>query len=242
MNNNENNDSQNEAKGIFKTRGFYIVLAICIIAVASILFATLQSAPGETTKNQEQAQAEEDVQNIENPDAQSLEEAQQGLAAATQSPAASATATTPEATEVPKNRQKAEIVIAKPVNGDIAAVFCVENLVYNKTLNIWQTHNGIDIVPKDNAEVKAALAGEVSEVVEDPSYGNMVVMKHSNNIITKYAGMAEVNVKAGDKVQKGDVIGTCGTPPFEAHMGTHIHFEVWEGDNPIDPALVFEQQ
>lgn len=243
MNNNENNDSQNNDKGIFKTRGFYIVLAICIIAVASILIATLQNAPGETTNNQEQAQAEESVQNIENPNAQSLEEAQkEQQAAATQSPMASASAATPNPTEIPKNRQKAEIVIAKPVNGDIAAVFCVENLVYNKTLNIWQTHNGIDIVPKDNAEVKAALAGEVSEVVEDPSYGNMIVIKHSNNLVTKYAGLAEVSVKAGDKVQKGDVIGTCGTPPFEAHLGTHIHFEVWDGNKPIDPAEVFEQQ
>jgi stage II sporulation protein Q len=240
MNNNESNDSQNNVKGIFKTRGFYIVLAICIIAVASILIATLQSAPGETPNDQEQAQAEESVQNIEAQEDQSLAEAQRPTA--TQSPMESASAATPNPTEVPKNKQKAEIVIAKPVSGDIAAVFCVDNLVYNKTLNIWQTHNGIDIVPKDNAEVKAALAGEVSEVVEDPSYGNMIVIKHSNNLVTKYAGLAEVSVKAGDKVQKGDVIGTCGTPPFEAHMGTHIHFEVWEGDRPIDPAEVFEQQ
>ena len=241
MNNNENNDSESNVKGIFRTRGFYIVLAICIIAVASILFATLQSAPGETSIGQEQAQADEDLQNIENPEAESLAEAQKDQQTATQSPA-SDSAATPNPTEIPKNRQKAEISIAKPVSGDVAAVFCVDNLVYNKTLNIWQTHNGIDIVPKENAEVKAALAGEISEVVEDPSYGNMIVMKHSNNLITKYAGLAEVSVKAGDKVQKGDVIGTCGTPPFEAHMGTHIHFEVWEGDNPIDPAEVFEAQ
>jgi murein DD-endopeptidase MepM/ murein hydrolase activator NlpD len=72
--------------------------------------------------------------------------------------------------------------------------------------------------------------------------GNMVVIKHSGNLVTKYAGLAEVRVKAGDKVQKGGVIGTCGTPPFEAHMGTHIHFEVWDGNTAIDPATVFEKQ
>jgi murein DD-endopeptidase MepM/ murein hydrolase activator NlpD len=235
MNNNENDDSNAAVKSFFKQKGFYIVLAICIIAVAAILFSTLQSAPGETQDTQENAQAE-DVQNIEN---ETLEDVERP--SATVSPSASAS---PEATasSVPRNMQKAQIVITKPVEGDIAAVFCIDNLVYNKTLNIWQTHNGIDIVPKDNAEVKAALAGEVSEVVEDPAMGNMVVIKHSNNLVTKYAGLAEVRVQAGDKVQKGGVIGTCGTPPFEAHMGTHIHFEVWDGDTAIDPAEVFEQE
>ena len=235
MNNNENNDPGATEKSFFKQKGFYIVLAICIIAVAVILFATLQSAPGETPNTQENAQAE-DVENVRD---QTLEEAQRP--SATVSPDASATPDA-SASTVPRNRQKAQIVIAKPLEGDVAAVFCIDNLVYNKTLNIWQTHNGIDIVPKDSAEVKAALAGEVSEVLEDPAMGNMVVIKHSGKLITKYAGLAEVRVKAGDKVQKGDVIGTCGTPPFEAHMGTHIHFEVWDGDTAIDPAKVFEQE
>jgi murein DD-endopeptidase MepM/ murein hydrolase activator NlpD len=235
MNNNENNDSNAAAKSFFKQKGFYIVLAICIIAVAAILFATLQSAPGETPNTQENAQAE-DVQNVED---QTLTEALRPSASVSPGVSASPGAT---ASEVPRNMQKAQIVIAKPMDGDIAAVFCIDNLVYNKTLNIWQTHNGIDIVPKDNAEVKAALAGEVSQVLEDPGMGNMVVIKHSGNLVTKYAGLAEVRVKAGDKVQKGGVIGTCGTPPFEAHMGTHIHFEVWDGNTAIDPATVFEKQ
>lgn len=236
MNNNENNDPQNHVKGILRQRGFYIVIAICIIAVATILFATLQGVPG--TKPQEQAQASGQAQDVQNIEAPNLAEAQ---ASAFQSPAPSASAAA-SATGVPKNMQKAPISIQKPVVGDIAAVFSVDKLVYNKTLNIWQTHNGIDIVPKDNAEVKAALAGEVAQVLEDPSWGNMVVINHSDNLVTKYAGLAEVSVAVGDKVQQGGVIGTCGTPPFEANMGTHLHFELWQAGKPLDPSKVFAQQ
>ncbi|MEI6100974.1 MAG: M23 family metallopeptidase, partial [Eubacteriales bacterium] len=183
----------------------------------------------------QQAQVTGSAQNVQNIEAPNLAQAE---ASALQSSMANASPSA-SASEVPKNYQKAQISIEKPVDGDIAAVFCIDKLVYNKTLNIWQTHNGIDIVPRDNAEVKAALAGEVSEVVDDASWGNTVVIKHSNNLETKYAGLAEVKVAVGDKLQEGDVIGTCGTPPFEENMGTHLHFELWQAGKPIDPAKVF---
>ena len=37
-----------------------------------------------------------------------------------------------------------------------------------------------------------------------------------------------------------DVIGVCGVPPFEADMGTHLHFEVWDGTSPVNPEEIFE--
>lgn len=234
--NTEKNNSGEHGKGILKQKGFYIAIAICIIAVASILIVTLQGTTGaEPSQLAQETGSAQNVQNIEVPDlAQAVTEAKQSP-----SPSASATASP---SEVPKNYQRAQVSIQKPVEGDIAAVFCVDKLVYNKTLNIWQTHNGIDIVPRDNAEIKSALAGEVAQVIDDASWGNTVVINHADNLVTKYAGLAEVKVAVGDKVQQGDVIGTCGTPPFEENMGTHLHFEVWQAGKPIDPSKVFAQK
>jgi murein DD-endopeptidase MepM/ murein hydrolase activator NlpD len=234
--NTEKNNSGEHGKGILKQKGFYIAIAICIIAVASILLATMQGATG--AKPSEQAAGSPSAQNVQNIEAPNLAQAEE---AALKSPMPSASATA-SASEVPKNYQKAQISIQKPVDGDIAAVFCVDKLVYNKTLNIWQTHNGIDIVPRDNAEVKSALAGEVAQVIDDASWGNTVVINHADNLVTKYAGLADVKVAVGDKVQQGDVIGTCGTPPFEENMGTHLHFEVWQSGKPVDPSKIFAQK
>lgn len=237
--NNEKNNSGEHGKGILKQKGFYIAIAICIIAVASILLITLQGAPGAKPSEQAQASGTSSAQNVQNMEVPNLAEAE---AAALQSamPSASATAS---ASDVPKNYQKAQISIQKPVDGDIAAAFCIDKLVYNKTLNIWQTHNGVDIVPSgDNAEVKASLAGEVAQVIDDASWGNTVVINHADNVVTKYAGLADVKVAVGDKVQEGDVIGTCGTPPFEANMGVHLHFELWQAGKPVDPSKVFAQK
>ncbi len=234
--NNEKNNSGEHGKGILKQKGFYIAIAICIIAVASILLVTLQGTTGGAQPSQ-QAQATGSAQNVQNIEAPNLAQAEEAaLQSSTPSPAATASAT-----EVPRNYQKAQVSIKKPVDGDIAAVFCIDKLVYNKTLNIWQTHNGIDIVPRDNAEVKSALAGEVAQVIDDASWGNTVVINHADNLVTKYAGLADVKVAVGDKVQEGDVIGTCGTPPFEENMGTHLHFELWQAGKPIDPSKVFAQ-
>lgn len=238
MNNDEKNNSGEHGKGILKQKGFYIAIAICIIAVASILLVTLQGAPGTQPSDQAGASATGSAQNVQNIEAPDLQQAiTEAKQSASPSPSASATAS-----EVPKNYQKAQVSIQKPIDGDIAAVFCVDKLVYNKTLNIWQTHNGIDIVPRDSAEVKSALAGEVAQVLEDASWGNTVVINHADNLVTKYAGLAEVKVAVGDKVQEGDVIGTCGTPPFEESMGAHLHFEVWQAGKPIDPTKVFAQE
>ncbi len=84
-------------------------------------------------------------------------------------------------------------------------------------------HNGIDLV-SDNLDLLAVDGGEVVMSEFNPSYGNVVFIKHGD----KYAGYAHMRdtplVKVGDKVEKGQKIGVMGTTGQST--GVHLHFNV----------------
>ena len=122
------------------------------------------------------------------------------------------------------------------MEGELLAEYSGDRLVHNRTLNMWLTHNGIDIVAPEGTEVKAALTGKVEESFVDDTMGRVVILSHSDGIKTLYAGLKEVSVEKGGKVSAGKTIGTVGTPPFEAREGAHLHFEYMKDGTYLDPA------
>ena len=233
----EKNTGQREIKSIGK-RGLIIILAICVIAVACILFVALMPAENSNEAADNNVSEVKDVQNIESP---TLEDKikEDTLKKDDEIKDTQETAEAESVIEQAIEDEK-KISLAKPLEGEIVQAFEIDKLVFNSTLNIWQTHPGVDIVPGSSANVTAAMAGEVVKVEKDPTMGIYVTVSHANNIITKYAGIEDCKLESGAKLQKGDLIGTCGTPPFEADVGCHLHFEVWDGTKPIDPLKVLE--
>lgn len=99
-------------------------------------------------------------------------------------------------------------------------------------------HSGIDIGGQDyGAEIYAADTGTVVTSAKSDTYGNYVVINHGNGYTTLYAHMQSRNVKAGDKVTKGDLIGWVGSTGLS--NGPHLHFEIWENGTRIDPAKFY---
>lgn len=113
-----------------------------------------------------------------------------------------------------------------------------DNLIFNTTLKQFQTHNGIDFKAEAGSSVYAVYDGMIESVTSDVLNGTVVVIKHSDDLKTTYRSLAgEVNVKAGDKVRKGDVIGTVSDSAFnEILEGAHIHLEVSYKGEAADPA------
>ena len=111
----------------------------------------------------------------------------------------------------------------------------IDKLVFNETMNMWATHNGIDIGAEDNAKVVAAMSGEVEKIDQDSSKICTVTLKHANDQKTIYNGLSSVSVKEGDKVSAGQELGIVGVPSFEAHDGLHLHFEYMIGNEYKNP-------
>jgi Membrane proteins related to metalloendopeptidases len=103
--------------------------------------------------------------------------------------------------------------------------------------NTFVQNTGINIGAKNDQSftVTAALSGKVVTVKKDSLLGNIVTLQHSNGVTTLYQSLATTDVKLGQEVKQGDVIGTSGTEALNKAMGVHAHFEIRKNGIPVDP-------
>ena len=98
-------------------------------------------------------------------------------------------------------------------------------------------HKGTDIAMPIGQEVPSALAGQVTFAGDMAGYGLTVVVNHGGGVETRYAHLSEVEVRAGDAVAQGQTIAKSGSSGRST--GPHLHFEVLESGQPVDPSAVF---
>lgn len=91
-------------------------------------------------------------------------------------------------------------------------------------------NNGVNIGVAKGTKAKAVFNGEVKKIIVMPGYNKCVLVQHGS-YFTFYCKLASVNVKAGDKVKTGDVIGTVDTIDGQ----TQLHFQLWKDSAPQDP-------
>ena len=98
---------------------------------------------------------------------------------------------------------------------------------------------GIDIKAPRTTVVKASEEGTVAAIKNDPRYGLTVVIEHVNGFKTVYSNLLTAEfVSEGDKVEKGQTIGTVGnSASFEIIDEPHLHFEILKDDIQIDPNM-----
>lgn len=135
--------------------------------------------------------------------------------------------------------ENVELKFEKPVEGDIVRDFAVDNLIYSDTLQEWTTHTGIDIKAEKTTVVKAAEAGTVKTIKNDPRYGLTIIIEHANGFQTVYSNLLTSEfVVEGEKVEKGQSLGTVGnTAAFEIADEPHLHFEIIKDSIQVDPNI-----
>jgi murein DD-endopeptidase MepM/ murein hydrolase activator NlpD len=94
-------------------------------------------------------------------------------------------------------------------------------------------HTGIDISNALDTPIQVTADGVVEEAGWMDRYGNGVRVRHTNDQETLYAHMNHVNVKAGQKVSRGDILGTMGSTGNAT--GVHLHYEVRKNGRPVNP-------
>ena len=104
-------------------------------------------------------------------------------------------------------------------------------------LGYTRMHNGIDIGASYGTKIYASDGGVVITSEESYSYGNYVMIAHGNGRYTLYAHMSQRLVSVDDVVSQGDVIGYVGATGYAT--GPHIHFEIYENDERVDPLQFF---
>jgi murein DD-endopeptidase MepM/ murein hydrolase activator NlpD len=100
-------------------------------------------------------------------------------------------------------------------------------------------HQGIDISTDKGQPVFATADGTVDSAALNGDYGNLVVLKHDFGLTTRYGHMSAFNVKAGQSVKRGDIIGYVGATGRAT--GTHVHYEILANGKLINPLQLLTQ-
>lgn len=99
-------------------------------------------------------------------------------------------------------------------------------------------HTGVDIAAAQGTPILAALPGVVEQTGYSESYGNFVVLRHSDNLRTTYNHCSEILAKEGEQLARGDRIALVGSTGIST--GPHLHFEVEVKGLKADPLRALE--
>ena len=124
------------------------------------------------------------------------------------------------------------VPVRKPVHGelDMSSPFGIR---IDPFLGRPAMHTGLDLRGDIGEPVRATAAGKVTIAGRDGGYGNMVELDHGNGLSTRYGHLSEIDVKVGQHVRTGEVIGRIGSTGRST--GPHLHYETRINGEPVDP-------
>jgi murein DD-endopeptidase MepM/ murein hydrolase activator NlpD len=129
------------------------------------------------------------------------------------------------------DRVLVDVPIRKPVGDlDVTSPFGVRP---DPFLGTPAMHSGIDFGGQVGEPVHATAAGTVAVAGRDGGYGNLVEINHGNGLSTRYGHLSEIDVKVGEKVRSGQVIGKIGSTGRST--GPHLHYETRINGKPVNP-------
>ena len=146
---------------------------------------------------------------------------------------------TENVTNVEQVEKTKDPTFVNPVDGEKIKDYSSDNLVYSVTLDEWTTHLGIDYKSEKTDIVKASADGKIKSIKNDPRYGLTVVIEHTNGFESVYSNLLTAEfITVGEEVKQGQTIATVGnTARFEIADETHLHFEIKQNGERVDPNI-----
>lgn len=111
---------------------------------------------------------------------------------------------------------------------------------YHPVNGFLSFHTGVDLAGNQGEPILSICSGIVEKAGVDPSLGNFVKLRHSEQFYSLYGHMSTLSVKVGDTVQKGQLLGTMGSTGVST--GNHLHFEIQLNKIAADPCWIFGEQ
>lgn len=226
------NNNFNKVKQFFKKEGFYVILFVCLCAVATVAAVTAGRNNSKNTANDNDVALTEQTNNgsvvnkPENPgNALQVQEELDYVPVVQNN----------DETEPVSN--SANMSFQNPVVGTLGRAYSEDPVFFNTT-DTWKTHLAMDIKAEEGAVVTSVGAGVVKNV-GTKTEGTYVEIDHQNGLTTIYGNLQEqVSVKVGDAVTAGQQIGTVGNTTNLAYeeYGKYLHFQVLKDGAAVDPA------
>ena len=114
-----------------------------------------------------------------------------------------------------------------------------ESIIYYG--NTYMQNSGVDYGMNEEFEVISILDGTVMEVIDDEIMGKTIKIKHSNDLISVYQSMGNIDVKVNDTISQGMIIGKSGENNVNKDLGNHLHFELYHKGSIVNPEEYFDK-
>lgn len=136
-----------------------------------------------------------------------------------------------------KQPAQPSLAYSLPILSEVFNPYSNGELVKNKTLGDWRTHDGIDLKAAKGADVMVCADGKVARVYDDALWGACVEIEHAGGLTSVYCGLdkASITVKEGDDVKVKGVLGKVDKVPCEISLDTHLHFALKKDGKWADP-------
>ena len=118
-------------------------------------------------------------------------------------------------------------------NKDLSRVASGYGMRMHPILKYRRMHNGMDFTAAPGTPIYATGDGKVFKASLGSGYGRLVIIEHGFGYKTYYAHLSKYNVKRGQKVKRGEIIGYVGNSGLSA--GPHLHYEVRKNGNVLNP-------
>lgn len=116
-----------------------------------------------------------------------------------------------------------DVLIHSPLNGILSGAF-----------DASKAHFGIDLTAPKDSPIKSILPGSVIQASWNSDTGHTITVMHAHNLISIYKHNSSLLKEKGEIVQAGESIAIIGNSG-ELSTGPHLHFEIWQNGQPIDP-------
>lgn len=138
----------------------------------------------------------------------------------------------------------APIMFILPVENYVdGMLFSGDDFIFQVTLGDFRTHKAMDFITEGSVKVYACYDGVVDRVYKTVGEGNVIVIKHNDELFTIYKSLSDdVKVQKGYTVKKGDHIGFTSDSMLDEFMNGHqLHLEVLYKGNLVDPMSFMEE-